>query len=253
RTVASAPAITDASTFGKGGAIVKDYAGQNAKYVELLGAAAQNNWPDVLSVARAADTLQAKLDAESEANLYRPTQIWPLLALAEAKTGELAAARALIDRTPSDCGLCIRARARIRATEGDWNASAFWFALAVKQEPSIPFAYADWGTMLMAKGDLDGAIEKFREANLKGPHFADPLEMWGEALMAKNRSDLALAKFEDADKYAPNWGRLHLQWGEALYWSGDKAGAQKQFDVASGLDLTPPEISELARMRGTHG
>jgi hypothetical protein len=69
--------------------------------------------------------------------------------------------------------------------------------------------------------------------------------------MAKNRSDLALAKFVEANKYAPHWGRLHLKWGEALYWSGDKAGAAKQFAIASHLDLTPSEKSELAR--GIHG
>ena len=119
--------------------------------------------------------------------------------------------------------------------------------------PDIPFADTDWGQMLMAKGDLDGAITKFESANKKGPHFADPLEMWGEALIAKNRSDLALAKFAEANKYAPNWGRLHLKWGEALLWSGDKDGAHKQFAIASGLDLTQSERFELGRMTKEHG
>jgi len=99
----------------------------------------------------------------------------------------------------------------------------------------------------MAKGDLDGAIAKFDIAHQKGPHFADPLEMWGESLVARNRSDLALAKFEEAAKYAPNWGRLHLKWGEALWWAGKHDEARKQFAIASGLDLTPSEKSELAR------
>jgi tetratricopeptide (TPR) repeat protein len=73
--------------------------------------------------------------------------------------------------------------------------------------------------------------------------------MWGEALMAKNRSDLALAKFEEADKYAPNWGRLHLKWGEALWYAGKTDDAQKQFAVASKLDLSAPEKTEFARMK----
>jgi Flp pilus assembly protein TadD len=75
--------------------------------------------------------------------------------------------------------------------------------------------------------------------------------MWGEALIAQNRSDLAPAKFEEAAKVAPNWGRLHLKWGEALLWSGDKAGAQKQFGIAAHLDLTSSEKSDLMRVR--HG
>jgi tetratricopeptide (TPR) repeat protein len=107
--------------------------------------------------------------------------------------------------------------------------------------------------MLLAKGDIDSAIAKFKEANAKGPHFADPIEMWGEALIAKNRSDLALAKFAEAAKYAPNWGRLHLKWGEALLWSGKADEAKKQFQIAHSLDLTTAEQSELARMKGLHG
>ena len=107
--------------------------------------------------------------------------------------------------------------------------------------------------MLLAKGDLNGAIAKFTIANQKGPHFADPLEMWGEALMLKNRSDQALAKFEEANKYAPNWGRLHLKWGEALLWSGDKVGAQKQFDIATRLDLSTADKAEFLRVSAARG
>jgi tetratricopeptide (TPR) repeat protein len=116
------------------------------------------------------------------------------------------------------------------------------------RSPDIPFADADWGAMLMAKGDLDGAIAKFESAHAKGPHFADPVEMWGEALIAQNRSDLALAKFEEADKYAPNWGRLHLKWSEALWWSGKRVDAKKQFAIATGLDLSAHDRTELVRL-----
>ena len=175
------------------------------------------------------------------------THYQPLLAVAQAGAGELAAAQATIDRTPADCYDCLRARGEIAAAAKNWGAAAFWFAKAVQQAPSIPFAYSDWGRMLLAKGDHDGAIAKFAVAHQKGPHFADPLEMWGEALMLENRSDLALAKFAEAAQDAPNWGRLHLKWGEALKWSGRKAEAQKQFARAAALDLSPPERAELAR------
>jgi Flp pilus assembly protein TadD len=107
--------------------------------------------------------------------------------------------------------------------------------------------------MLLQKGDSDGAIEKFRSANRKGPHFADPLEGWGEALMAKNRSDQAIAKFSQAGKFAPNWGRLHLKWGEALLYSGDKAAAKKQLAIAAGLDLTPTERAAVSKAVAASG
>jgi len=99
----------------------------------------------------------------------------------------------------------------------------------------------------LQKGDPAAAIEKFKSAHRKGPHFADPLEGWGEALMMQNRSDLALSKFKEAGGYAPNWGRLHLKWGEALLYSGDRDGAKAAFARAKKLDLTGAERRELAK------
>jgi tetratricopeptide (TPR) repeat protein len=180
--------------------------------------------------------------------LYAQTQAAPRLAVALAKTGDFSGALAAIANTPADCYDCVRARGNVETLRKNWSAAAAWFGRAVAQAPSIPFADADWGAMLMAKGDLDDAIAKFSRANQKGPHFADPLEMWGEALIAKNRSDLALAKFEEAEKHAPNWGRLHLKWGEALWWSGNKDGAKKQFAIARSLDMAQPEKAELAKV-----
>jgi tetratricopeptide (TPR) repeat protein len=176
-------------------------------------------------------------------------QVWPYAAWALAHLGKMPLALTLIAKTPGDCYLCVRVRGELDATRGNWSGAAYWFAKATAQAPSIPFAYTDWGAMLLAKGDLDNAIAEFKNARDKGPHFADPLEMWGEALIAKNRSDLALAKFAEANKCAPNWGRLHLKWGEALLWSGDKDGARKQLAIADKLDLTATERAERARLR----
>ena len=104
----------------------------------------------------------------------------------------------------------------IAELQGQHARADWWFARAEARSALLPFADAEWGQALLARGQPDAAIEKFKLANQKGPHFADPLEGWGEALMAKNQSHLALAKFAEAEKYAPNWGRLHLKWGEAL-------------------------------------
>ncbi len=52
--------------------------------------------------------------------------------------------------------------------------------MAARQAPSLPFAEAEWGAALLAKGDADGAIAKETLANQKGPHFADPLEVWAK-------------------------------------------------------------------------
>ncbi len=178
----------------------------------------------------------------------RHTLIWPLLAYAWSRDGRLKAAQALIGRSSENCTLCLEMRGRIAEEAGASDRAAFWFNRAIGNAPSIPFAYADLGRVLLARGQYDAAIAKFALANQKGPHFADPLEYWGEALMQKNRSDLALAKFEEADKNAPHWGRLHLKWGEALLYAGDRAGAKKQFAIAARLDLTASEKSQLAAL-----
>jgi tetratricopeptide (TPR) repeat protein len=183
-------------------------------------------------------------------NSWTSPRTTALLAGIEAEQGDVADARALIQKTQEDCLPCVLARAQIEWLAGNPAAATHWYAIAARQAPSLPAPLYHWGQMLLREGDFDGAIAKFASANRKGPHFADPLEMWGEALIRKDRSDLALAKFAEADKCAPNWGRLHLKWGEALLWSGDKAGAAKQFAVAAHLDLTPSEKSELVKVRG---
>jgi tetratricopeptide (TPR) repeat protein len=182
-----------------------------------------------------------------------PVRYEPLRSKAEAHLGLFAEAHRTIDATPRDCYDCDRARGTIDALEGKRDAAAFWYAHAIAEAPSVPFAYADWGEMLLHKGDYAGAIAKFKLAHDKGPHFADPLEMWGEALILENRSDLALAKFEEAEKFAPKWGRLRLKWGEALFYAGKKDDARKQLAIAAGLDLTQPEKSALTRWRSQHG
>ena len=180
--------------------------------------------------------------ASRPADMWRlTTQGWPNLAHDMAKAGDIAGAKAVIAKTPLDCDQCVDTRGAIADAEGNWPQAEHWYAMVSARAPSLPYYPFHWGRMLLHKGDLDGAIAKFKQANDKGPHFADPLEMWGEALVAKNRSDLALAKFEEAAKYAPNWGRLHLEWGEALSYSGDHAGAEKQFLIAASLGLSPAE------------
>ena len=110
-------------------------------------------------------------------------QFWPYVAYVYAVRGDFKSAHGLIDQTPADCVICLIQRGRIDALEKNWGGAQYWFARASAMAPSPPFAWTDWGQMLLAKGDYEGAIAKFRIAHDKGPQFADPLEMWGEALI----------------------------------------------------------------------
>jgi tetratricopeptide (TPR) repeat protein len=202
------------------------------------------NWRGVLEDERTMGPLLAKDPGLRSLAFAHET---PWVAYAEAQLGNFDRADTAIAETPGDCYVCLLMRARIRALEGKRQQAGWWFARIDSWQPSIPFADADWGEMLLANSDLDGAITKFKTANQKGPHFADPPEMWGEALILKNRSDLALEKFAEATKNAPNWGRLHLKWGEALAYLGQTGDAKTQFAVAAGLDLSPADRTTLEK------
>jgi tetratricopeptide (TPR) repeat protein len=216
-----------------------DLAGQTGRQI-IFAFEALEDWP---ALAR----LWAGFTAEvvERARINSPAA-FGADALAKAHLGDMAGAEALIAATPADCDDCLVARAKLAEMQGEHARADWWFARDVARTPSIPFANFEWGQALLERGQPDAAIEKFKLANQKGPHFADPLEGWGEALMAKNQSHLALAKFAEAEKYAPKWGRLHLKWGEALVYAGKRDEAKAQFVRAAQLDLTPSEKSELA-------
>ncbi len=103
---------------------------------------------------------------------------------------------------------CYRFRGDILDLRGDWPAAQQWYAKAVKLAPSVPSGHYSWGVALARHGDLDAAAAKFRDANLKGPHWADPLKAWGDVLAKQGNPKGAVAKYDAALKYAPNWQQL---------------------------------------------
>ncbi len=178
------------------------------------------DWAQALD---AANELVAAADAQKSAALksnpqrpefaayYDPslaTQYRPLLAYAEAMTGDIVSATALISQTPTDCYLCVRTRAKVAAAAGDAATADRWFAEAVRQAPDLPTAYYEWGQALLARGNLAGAAHEFSLAHDRGPHWADPLKAWGDVLVKQGHPQDALAKYDEALKYAPNWAAL---------------------------------------------
>ncbi len=206
----------------------------------------RGDWRAALADVQAADAwLQARKAAKPIYGLMQRSWIWPLEALAMARTGDGPGALALIGTTPLDCYLCLRVRGQIAAPAKDWPRADRWFAEAARQSPSAGGAFTDWGRMLLAKGDPDGAVAKLALAHAKAPRFADPLELWGEALMKKGDHAGAAALFRQADALAPRWGRNHLMWGEALMLEGRYREARAQYEAAEGLDLTRPDRAAL--------
>jgi len=185
-------------------------------------AAESGDWAAARSFAQALVDAQnesppgQKMTSDDQADLELMTVDQPQLALALAMSGDIEGAIALIAPTPLDCYLCVRIRARIAAASGDNSAADHWFAEAVRQAPSIPYAETEWGAVLLARSDMDRAISKFYAAHTVGPHFADPLKGWGDALAHQLRWKEAIAVYDEALTYAPNWAELRSALGEAV-------------------------------------
>jgi tetratricopeptide (TPR) repeat protein len=101
-----------------------------------------------------------------------------------------------------------RFRGDVLDLRGDWTGAQRWYGKAVELAPSIPSGYYSWGLALARHGDMVGAAAKFKDANLKGPHWADPLKAWGDVLAAQGKIKEALGKYDAALKYVPNWKPL---------------------------------------------
>ena len=68
----------------------------------------------------------------------------------------------------------------------DWRAKAY--ADAVALAPDLPAGYYSWGAALARHGDLAGAEAKLKDANKRGPHWADPLKAWGDVLVKQGKT-----------------------------------------------------------------
>ena len=170
------------------------------------------------------------------------------LALALARSGRAAEARATVAPTAPDCALCIRARGVAEAYAGDPRAADRWFAQAVRMAPSLPAAHNDWAEAYLVRRDPARVIVQAKLAVKKGPKWAEPRKVWGDALMMQGKPAEAARKYADAVKLAPGWGALHLALGRAQAASGQSDKARESFRAAAGLDLNVRDRAEVNRL-----
>jgi len=208
----------------------------------MKAALALRDWPGVVTMGEKAFSLAAS-DARTRQFAFREEAA--ILAAGYARVGRLADARAMLARTLLDCEPCLAARGWVAELAGDRAGADRWFAAFERADPEIPLPDAEWAQALLERGDMDRAIAQARQAHLKGPHYAEPMETWGDALMAKGDYAGAAEKFAQADRDAPRWGRNHMRWGEALMLSGHYSEARAQFVAASGMDLSRSDLAAL--------
>jgi tetratricopeptide (TPR) repeat protein len=160
--------------------------------------AAAHEWDDAFAAAHADPTASTATSSDI-----------CLAAVTYQKTGQPGKSDAALNAVGKLTFVdCYRFRGDVLDLRGDWAGAQEWYAKAVKLAPSIPWGYYSWGLALARHGDLPGAAAKFKDANLKGPHWADPLKAWGDVLAKQGKIKDALAKYYEALKYAPNWKQL---------------------------------------------
>jgi tetratricopeptide (TPR) repeat protein len=192
-------------------------------------------------------SLNPDLASEGYAGMIRRQRVLaPMEAIALAHAGFVAQARSLAAATPADCVFCLRARGQTAALAGDAAGADRAFAEALRQAPSLPFAYAEWGEAKLARGDVTGALALFRRAREKGPRWADAAKLEGDALARMGKPREAAGAYAAAAELAPRWGGLHLKWGEALARLGQADSARAMFRAAGAMDLSAADRAELA-------
>jgi tetratricopeptide (TPR) repeat protein len=185
--------------------------GRDEGYLSITGlllSAERGAWRDVVADGEGLRDMVAREAFLSHVGQQVSRRIFPILALAYEHLGHSSAADALLEEIPTDVYDGWRARARVALLRHDYPLAGRDLAEAVRQAPSLPYAYSDWGDLLAAKNDSEGAVSKYAEAQRRGPHFADPIKAWGDVLAKQGRSKEALVKYDEALEYAPNWAAL---------------------------------------------
>lgn len=206
---------------------------------------------DLVVAANAADGRWFAVENECGQRLlfcaYRDSNL-AALALSFAAHGDLVQARLAIAPTSSGCDFCLRARGRISALAGDWQAADTAFRAAEQHGPRLPQTYTEWAEMLMANAAAvrapaeasalrEQAREKLERARDLGPRFAEVHELSGKLLLMQHAPAQAIEEFETAARFAPKWAQTRREWAQALRAIGQRKAADDQERIADMLDL----------------
>ena len=103
-------------------------------------------------------------------------------------------------------------------------------------------AYNDMGIVQQSKGDLDGAIQNYREALRLKPDFPEAMYNLGVALQAKGDLDSAIAQYRAVLTLTPDEPDVYGNLGNALKAKGNLDAAVEAYRTALRLDPDHPSI-----------
>jgi tetratricopeptide (TPR) repeat protein len=213
-------------------------------------AEALEDWPQAVALLQ---QVLAVADKQPEgpgiAKLERERAILPRLSIDMALDGQMDQARAIVAGLPSDCSNCLFAKAAVAALAGDIAAAKRLLAQVDAARPNSPFPDDTFATILLRRGDNEGALDFANRAIMKGPRFPDALKTRGDALRKLNRLDDAVKSYAQAAQGAPRWGRLQIDWGFAEMRRGHWPDARRHLAVAATMDLNAADRRLLARLQ----
>ena len=117
-----------------------------------------------------------------------------------------------------------------------WKDSLTLWNHVLRIEPDNSFAYNNHGTLLQARGDLDGALADYNAAIAISPEYTKAYNNRGVARQAKGDIAGALADYERAIHLNPKYADVYVNRGSAREAAGDLAGALVDYDKAVQLD-----------------
>lgn len=154
------------------------------------------------------------------------------------KEGDLAGAiaqyrQAVQDKPSSAPSHLTLGRALLKS--GDVRGAEAEFREAVRLDIRSVDAHVALGEALVKNKDLDEAKREFEVAQVYGPGSAGPV--YGQGLILEARGDLkgAIDKYRQAVKLDPNYIEAHKSLALSLAKTGDTAGARAEDEAARSL------------------
>ena len=94
-------------------------------------------------------------------------------------------------------------------------------------DPSNPYVYLGWGSVLDEEQDYAGAIAKYQKAIELDPKFAYAYNNWGTVLDEEQDHAAAVAKYRKAIELDPKYTDAYYNCGNALYYKQDYRGPSR--------------------------
>lgn len=131
-------------------------------------------------------------------------------------------------------------RALCRKASGDHEAANGLFAAAHQHQPHDVQILVNWGNLLVADGDLSGALDTYDKALAIDPSFGDAHYNRGLALHRLKRSAEALETFDWLLEAGHTWAKVHSARGAVLKDMERPHDAIAAFDLALAQEPTRP-------------